>query len=172
MLKLYLIRHGLAGEYGSYFDDRVRPLTLEGQQKTHKVAKKLLNLGLKFDLILSSPLLRAKETAEILQQVGLSSQLETSKLLSPEGDLSSWLEWLNQWMTKSSDCSRDKLGQRTLALVGHEPNLSNWAETLLWGKAENKFILKKAGIIGLILPEQSPIGNSQVFWVTNPKLLL
>jgi phosphohistidine phosphatase len=56
--------------------------------------------------------------------------------------------------------------------VGHEPNLSLWAETLLWGKTNGVLTLKKAGVLGLTLPEQTPIGNSTLFWLTPPRFLL
>jgi len=58
-------------------------------------------------------------------------------------------------------------------LVGHQPNLGNWAEMLVWGTIKNKIIVKKAGIIGLSIPDQEmPIGNSELFLLTSPKWLL
>ncbi len=62
-----------------------RSLTKEGRQKTEKVAQKLVKLGLQFDLIVTSPLVRARQTAEILIKAGLSSQLEESSYLAPDG---------------------------------------------------------------------------------------
>jgi phosphohistidine phosphatase len=164
MTELYLIRHGLAGESGSYADDTQRPLTEEGQQKTHVIAKRLLQLQLQFDLILTSPLVRARQTAEILQEVGLGTQLEASSYLSPGGDFEGWLNWLKDWR---------KSNNTALALVGHEPDLSHWAEQLVWGKATGRLVLKKAGVIGINLPNSSnPIGKSELFWLTPPRLLL
>lgn len=163
-IDLYLIRHGLAGEHGSYANDDERPLTKEGKTKTRLVAQRLRDLGLQFDLILTSPLVRARQTAEILQEVGLSQQLEISPALAPGGNLSEWLEWLASTALTERPC---------LALVGHEPGLSTWAETLVWGSAKGALILKKAGAIGLTLPNTgSPIGNSDLFWLTPPRLLL
>ncbi len=81
-------------------------------------------------------------------------------------DISSWLvDWLEP---------RNYSQNTQLALVGHEPNLSNWAEILLWGeRQESRFVLKKAGMIGIKLPEAgSPLGHSQMFWLTPPKYLL
>ena len=117
-----------------------------------------------FRSILASPLLRAQQTAQILQTVGLSSQIEESATLAPSGDIGDWLKWYKQWQ---------ETGNSSLALVGHQPDLSNWAETLLWGRSQDALIVKKAGIIGLILPETgSPVGRSQMFWLTAPKFLL
>lgn len=161
---LYLIRHGLAGEHGSYANDNERPLTEEGKQKTQQVAHRLVALNLEFDLILTSPLVRAKQTAEILMESGLGKQLEEFRPLAPEGRIEDWLEWLSSWKPGKAGC---------LALVGHEPGLSTWAETLIWGNAKGAIELKKAGIIGLQLPKTgSPVDHSQLFWLAPPRFLL
>lgn len=159
---LFLIRHGLAGEHGSYANDNERPLTEAGRKKTKQVAKKLANLEIHFDLIQTSPLVRARQTAEILMEAGLSQELEEAACLA-NGDLEEWLPWLDNHPS-------DKY--QRLALVGHEPSLSQWAEVLIWGAAPGRMQLKKAGIIGLLLPEAgSPIGQSVLFWLTPPKFL-
>ncbi|NJK69913.1 MAG: phosphohistidine phosphatase SixA [Microcoleus sp. CSU_2_2] len=161
---LYLIRHGIAAEPEAYETDEERPLTKEGDRKTRKVAQRLYELEIQFDLILTSPLLRAKQTAQILQTVGLSTHIEESSALAPSEDIQNWLNWYKQWQETSS---------HSLALVGHQPDLGNWAETLLCGRSQDALILKKAGIIGLILPETgSPVGRSQMFLLTPPKFLL
>ncbi|MDX2215688.1 MAG: phosphohistidine phosphatase SixA [Oculatellaceae cyanobacterium bins.114] len=164
MTELYIIRHGLAGDHGSYPNDDERPLTDEGHRRTHKIAKRLRELDLQFDLILTSPLTRARQTADILQDRGLSDRLEESAELAPGGDFDKWLTWLDHWQhTKKNQ----------LAIVGHEPNLSEWAERLIWGEPKHQIILKKAGVIGLTLPsEGSPVGRSCLFWLTPPKFLL
>ncbi len=66
--ELFLLRHGLAGQHGDpkYKDDSLRPLTAEGREKMHRVALGMQTLGLKFDAVISSPYLRAKQTAEIV----------------------------------------------------------------------------------------------------------
>ncbi|MFN6518832.1 MAG: phosphohistidine phosphatase SixA [Nostoc sp. CreGUA01] len=163
-MELYLIRHGIAEDKDLGIKDEERSLTKEGRQKTEKVAHKLVKLSLSFDLILTSPLVRACQTAEILIAAGLSSQLEESSHLAPDGEISSWLkEWLEP---------RNYSQNTQLALVGHEPGLSNWAEILLWGEAKASLVLKKAGMIGIKLPESgSPLGRSQMFWLTPPKYL-
>ncbi len=162
-MELYLIRHGLAGQHGDYPNDDDRPLTQEGKRKTEHVAKRLLALGLQFDLILTSPLMRARQTAEIFKATHLGVALEVAGYLAPGGDLQSWHTWLEAWRTPG----------KTLALVGHEPDLSGWAELLIWGEVRDRIILKKAGAIGLVLPDTgSAISNSQLFWLTPPKFLL
>jgi phosphohistidine phosphatase len=163
-LDLYLIRHGLAGQFGDYTDDQERPLTAEGQRKTHQVAQRLVALEIRVDLILTSPLMRARQTAEILQAAGLSQQLEVSEELAPGGEIQAWLTWVDCWRSA---------GHTSLAIVGHEPNLSQWAELLVEGTARGNWILKKAGVIGVKLPTTGEaIGNSELFWLTPPRLLL
>lgn len=162
-LDLYLIRHGLAGEHGSYANDDDRPLTDEGLHKTRQIAKRLYALELRFDVILTSPLVRARQTADILLEAKLSKEVQQSPYLAPGGSLPEWLEWLQDWRSPNTNA---------LAIVGHEPNLSAWAETLIWGETKGRLTLKKAGMIGLTLPKQQPIGNSTLFWLTPPRFLL
>jgi phosphohistidine phosphatase len=162
--KLYLIRHGIAADKGTYASDSERPLTDKGRRETEKVAKRLQQLGLRFDLILTSPLVRSRQTAEILTAAKLSERIEASDYLAPNGDIYSWLRWLEGRTDNSGRC---------LALVGHQPNLSHWAEILVWGDAKEALVLKKAGVIGLSLPETgTPVGKSQMFLLTAPKWLL
>ena len=164
MTNLYFIRHGIAVDRGIYNNDEDRPLTPEGDRKTRKVAQKFDRLGIKFDRILSSPLVRARQTAEILHQQGLSSAVEEFNALSPSGDIQDWLSWYNQNVSAKN---------KTIALVGHQPDLGNWAEILVWGESREKLIVKKAGIIGITLPENAiVVGNSELFWLSPPKFLL
>ncbi len=161
---IYFIRHGIAADAENYATDAERPLTEIGDRKTHKIAQKFKQLGLHFNLILTSPLVRANQTAKILQANKLSSKVEEFIPLAPGGDINLWLQWLETWQPQAN---------RELALVGHQPNLVNWAEILIWGEARQVLILKKAGVIGVSLPEVgSPVGNSQMFWLTPPKFLL
>jgi phosphohistidine phosphatase len=90
-MELYLISHGIAEEHQPALKDEERKLTKEGREKTEKVASRLLKLDLNFDLILTSPLVRAHEIAEILIAVGLCSQLEISHHLTFEGNIKNWL---------------------------------------------------------------------------------
>ena len=161
-MQVYLVRHGIAAPRGTYSNDEKRPLTNQGRQKTVKVAERLLSVGVKFDLILTSPLVRASQTAEILQQVGLSTTIDTFDPLKPEGDIEQWLTWLQSWQPRNAN--------GTLALVGHQPNLGNWAETLIWGTIKQQIVVKKSGVIGLQLPNiGTPISRCTLFLLLSPK---
>ncbi|MFP4008195.1 MAG: phosphohistidine phosphatase SixA [Spirulinaceae cyanobacterium] len=157
-MKLYLIRHGIAAERGTYQNDEERPLVPLGFEKTQAVASRWQEIKLNFDLILTSPLIRARQTAEILQTAGLTSQIQEFSPLAPGGEIQQWLEWC------------DKNRYSNLALVGHQPDLGNWAEMLVWGSCQAKLILKKAGTIGLKVPEgQISLGCCEMFLLTGPK---
>ena len=163
-MELYLIRHGIAQERTSDRPDTERSLTAQGRKKTQLVAKKLYSLGLRFDLILTSPLVRSRQTAEILVESQLSDRCEESTYLAFDGDLLALLDWLEQQQYPQST---------KLALVGHQPNLGEWASILIGNQAEGAIVLKKVGIIGLTLPETgSPLARSQMFWLTPPKFLI
>jgi phosphohistidine phosphatase len=164
-ISLYLIRHGIAAEKEDGIKDRDRPLTPKGRKKTQAVAQQLKALGLEFSEILTSPLVRAGQTAEILLQEGLSHQVNVSQTLAPMGSFAEWLHWMRDYSQTEPEAA--------IALVGHEPDLSQWAELLIWSEARGVIELKKAGIIGLTLPDNiDPLGNSILFWLTPPKFLL
>lgn len=162
--EIYLIRHGIAADGSEYATDEERPLTEEGDRKTRQIAKQLNKLGLQFDIIFTSPLVRARQTAKILQAANLSKKIEEFSALAPNGDINTWLNWLETWPQTEPN---------KIALVGHQPDLGNWAEILVWAEAREVLVLKKAGIIGITLPQQGrPVGNSEMFWLTPPRFLL
>jgi phosphohistidine phosphatase len=162
MAEIYLIRHGIATEATEGENDAARPLTDIGCQKTLKVAQHLQEIGVQFDLILTSPLVRARQTAEILQKAKLSPKIVEFPALSPAGDLQDWVNW---WAS-----SRYNEGKSRLALVGHQPDLGNWTEKLVWGFSQGKLAVKKAGVVGVMLPETTtPIGSCELFLLVSPK---
>jgi phosphohistidine phosphatase len=165
---LYLIRHGIAVDLpilDSVISDELRSLNQVGRKKVAQVAVKLQKMELTFDLIITSPLVRARQTADILIDKQLSPKLEISEDLKPQGNLPAWLM---AWNARSIDT-----GICHLALVGHEPNLSEWAELLLFGQVRHKLILKKGGVIGLKFPiERLEIGAAQLHCLISPKYLV
>jgi phosphohistidine phosphatase len=165
MSQLYFIRHGIAADRNGFEHDFDRSLTQQGIEKTSAIIQRLAALGLCFDRVLTSPLVRAQQTAELLRGAGLCKAIEEFGALAPGGDVEALVSW---W----SGSSPVKAGE-TIAIVGHQPDLGQWAEWLLWGQAMEKLIVKKAGVIGL---EVSPLGLAcgmcELFWLTPPRLLL
>src|SRR5882762_5883878 len=98
-MKLYILRHGEAGEPDDpkYKNDAERPLTLKGIQRTKLLAHALRQMEITFDVILSSPLVRARETAEIVERgLRLQGRLELNEHLAPSGDVEKLLNQLNK----------------------------------------------------------------------------
>src|ERR1017187_5933090 len=116
-MELYLLRHGLAVEHGTpgFAEDSARPLTPKGRRQLRKIAAAMKQMGLDFDLILSSPLPRAKQTAEIVAaRLKLKKRLKFSNALAPGGDPAILFRQLE----------RTRPAPEKLLLVGHEPDLS------------------------------------------------
>jgi phosphohistidine phosphatase len=175
---LYLIRHGIAADLDPLISnsnellgataiasDELRPLTKVGRKKIEQVADRIRRLELKFDLIVTSPLVRAQQTANILFDKQLSPKLDVSEDLKPMGNIQSWL---TNWS------ERTDLGAiSTVALIGHEPSLSEWAELFTFGTVFHQLILKKGGIIGLKFPDdRMAIGAAQLTCLIPPKYLI
>lgn len=113
-MKLFLLRHGLAVEAGArrFAKDSERPLTPKGERKLWTIAEAVKALGLSFDRILSSPYLRASQTAEIIvAALGAQQELELSDTLAPAGSPAKLIEHLN----------RLNPAPESVLLVGHEP---------------------------------------------------
>ncbi len=163
MTEIYLIRHGLAGQFGDCEDDALRPLSEIGVKKTTKVAQRLKELGLRFNVILTSSYARSMETAIILQSIGLSETLEAIDELKPAGNIESIIEHLQSM--------RDRI--QSIAVVGHEPDLTRLAAQLIVGRNCENLVLKKAGVMGLSTPVDGDLtGQCQLFWLSPPRLLL
>ena len=96
-MRLSLLRHGIAADRGSpeYENDSERPLTPKGERRMRRIAKGIQASGLSYDLILSSPYLRAKQTAEIVA-AGLSTPegVILAETLTPEGNPRQLIETL------------------------------------------------------------------------------
>ncbi|MCP9849944.1 histidine phosphatase family protein [Cyanobium sp. Morenito 9A2] len=128
--ELLLLRHGRAQERTSDLDDTTRALTPEGRRRSGLVLERLLAIGLRCDHMVSSPLVRARQTAELALAAGLVDRLEISSSLAPGGSPEPLLR--GPW--------------RRLALVGHEPDLSELAARLLDAPA-GSLRLRKAGVV-------------------------
>jgi phosphohistidine phosphatase len=163
-MQLYLIRHGQAEDRSAGGDDADRVLTPAGEKEMRRVARRLAELGIRIDHTATSPLARARQTAEALLAAGVTPAVEEEKFLAGNGTFDDLRAWLGR---------RRREGAASVALVGHQPGLGEWAETLLCGEVRGRIQLKKAGLIALELPESgSAPGACRLVWMTSPKLLL
>jgi len=143
--------------------DSERPLVAEGRKQVMRLAQRLQGLAIRWKQIQTSPFVRARETAGILREAGLAQKVEPVAQLAPAGELTDWLPALTQW--------RDAKGG-DLAAVGHFPNLAHWAESLAFGEARGRLVLKAAGVIALEIPQSGALlGNCELFWLSSPALL-
>jgi phosphohistidine phosphatase len=136
-VELYLIRHANAlalGERG-ITDDAERPLSEQGEDQAHSLAMGLRSRGITFDGIISSPLVRAKQTADILVRDGSPAppEIQICDGLLPDARPRKLARFL-----------KNRAGQR-LALIGHCPHLPQFAAWLIGGK-KAQLDLAKSGV--------------------------
>jgi phosphohistidine phosphatase len=159
-ISLYLIRHGVAAERGEAWpDDSKRPLVQRGVVRLRQAAAALTGLKVSFDVILTSPLARARQTADLLA-AGLSSHppIHTIESLSPGGSYAAFLDDLARHSRRSH-----------IACVGHEPDLGQFAARLLGAKRPIEF---KKGAICRIDLDALPLGGAgHLRWFVTPRML-
>jgi phosphohistidine phosphatase len=161
-MQLYIVRHGIAidREAPKCPPDPERYLTEEGIEKTKQVAKGIAALGISPDLMLSSPYVRAMQTAEIFAHALDYSKpkIRRTDLLLPGGES----------LLLYKELSKDKQSS-TIFCFGHAPHLDDFIATGL-GSKHRLTQLKKAGVALLELKRISP-PSGQLVWLAPPKLL-
>jgi phosphohistidine phosphatase len=160
-MDLYLLRHAIAEERSGSQPggDSQRRLTNHGARKMHRVAKGMKALELEFDLILSSPYLRAKETAEIVAKVfDQDKVLQLAPALTPDGNPRDLIE----------DLIRDHPRRKHILVVGHEPYLSSLISLLLSGKTDMSITLKKGGLCRLTVEKLHYGRCATLEWLLTP----
>jgi len=159
-MDLLILRHGDAGRHSTAPGDFKRSLTTEGQQEIIGISNGLKSLGVELDHILSSPLLRAKQTAEILaKSIKFKGKIEELDALKPEGnklELYSILSRLKQ--------------DSVVLLVGHEPYLSEIISEAI-SQSDCRIDLKKAGLARIKILSTLPKIKGELRWLLSPKHL-
>jgi phosphohistidine phosphatase len=159
-LELYLIRHGVAADRGEeYPDDSKRPLTSDGISQLRKQAKALDALDIGFDHIITSPLVRTRQTADVFaEHLKSKPSVSNSDALAPAGTPAGVLQELGKHMRKAR-----------IALVGHEPNIGELAARLIGSRTPLAF--KKGAICRIDFEVFPPKGSGQLRWFVTPKML-
>ncbi len=160
--QLYVMRHGIAVARGdpNFADDTKRPLTPEGKKKLKGVSRGLFRLGLCVDSIISSPLIRASETAAIVAEVFAPGvTVKTSDFLRPGGSLQALLTSL----AKQAD-------HRRVLVIGHEPDLSDGVAKLI-GNARANFQFKKGGCCRIDFEKFPPRPPGKLIWWLTPRVM-
>ncbi|MGC4082848.1 MAG: phosphohistidine phosphatase SixA [Vicinamibacterales bacterium] len=160
MVQLYLIRHAIAEERSDAWpDDTLRPLTDTGQSRMRKIAKGLVRLGVRFDVVLTSPLVRARQTAEIVA----AAYEETPTIvdvaaLGPDASHAELLTALKKHARKKS-----------VALVGHEPDLGTTAARLIGSRKPLE--LRKGAVCRIDVTRLPPTAPGALRWFATPSML-
>jgi phosphohistidine phosphatase len=163
-MDLYIIRHAIAVDEATsdYESDSERPLTDKGRKKMRQIAKALRHLGVEFDIILSSPYIRACETSEILADVfKMKSKIAFSDHLIPLGNPELLIGEINEKHTVDS-----------LAIVGHEPHLSTLVGLLIADSSKIEMTLKKGGVCYLSADNLHQDHRATLEWLLTPGILV
>ena len=162
-MKIYLIRHSNTVDPGTpgYEDDSLRPLTEKGRGKMKDIAYALKAMDVQPDLIVSSPYIRARETAEIVAKVlKYKQELTFSDTLVPTGNADQIIGEINE-----------KYSVDEIVLVGHEPCLSGLIGTLTAGNPDLAINLRKGGICCLSADDLRIERKAVLEWLLTPKIL-
>lgn len=154
-MELYFLRHGIAANDSPDGSDASRPLTDEGIAKMRVEARGMQRLGIGLDVLLASPLLRARQTAEI---VGAALQCDTqiADALTSGCDAARLLDLLRQ----HADAAR-------VMVVGHEPDFSDMIGTLTGGSR----VAVKKGALARVDLDSLDTGAGMLVWLIQPAAL-
>jgi phosphohistidine phosphatase len=158
---LYFLRHGIAVDHGAAgFSEETRPLTKEGEEKMHRAAEGMKRLELSFDVLMSSPLVRARQTAQMVQKlIHPKKEVEIEPLLLPGKFLLDFLKRLRGRKEKS------------FLLVGHEPSMSEWIHELLKGGPQSSIEMKKGALCQVRVDLDLRGWNSELIFLASSKML-
>jgi len=158
--ELYIIRHAVAEERGDAWpDDAKRPLTEDGTSRMRKAARGVSRLGVTLDVVVTSPLVRAKQTAEIVAAaMNPRPPIVTAESLGAEGTFQEIIADL------------EKQSRRTrIAIVGHEPGIGEFAARLIGSRHPIEF--KKGAVCRVDVDALPPSGPGDLRWLLTTKIL-
>jgi phosphohistidine phosphatase len=158
-MDLYLIRHADAlpvGQAGITADED-RPLSEEGKAQAKALAAALRRQGVQLDKVVTSPLLRARQTAEgmLLAWGKSTADLHPCNELAPGGKRGKLARFLRE------------LGGKAIALVGHQPDLGECAAWLI-GSKKARIEMAKGGVAYIISGEEPAKGSGTLVWLATP----
>ena len=161
-MNIFILRHGIAVERDEWNskNDAERPLTAEGKKQLRKTCRALGKMELDFNLIISSPFMRAKQTAEIVaDKLKLKKMLKFSDELQPSGSVKNLFRQLDDL----------KPAPENILLVGHEPYLSELISLLISGVETVAIDFKKGGLCKLEVEKLRTGKCAALAWLLTPK---
>ena len=164
-MELFVIRRAIAEPLGKEndFSDEKRALTVEGRNRMREVVKGLVKLGVEVDLIMTSPLARAVETAEIVATaVGLSKkEIKQTTNLAPGASAANLFAEI-----------KSHAGVEAIALIGHQPDPGGLISRIIQSDGGALSIqLKKGGVCCLNVTETVPTLRGDMVWLLTPRQL-
>jgi phosphohistidine phosphatase len=159
-MEVILIRHAEAGERDAtqYPNDDLRPITTDGRRKQTAIARAMEKMGIEFGFLVTSPLVRAMQTAEVLADVfGFDETAQTSDALGHGCTPASLLKLLAKFPPDAA-----------VALVGHEPALSKVAAALISPSGDADIRLRKSGVIGIAFDGAAEAGTGTLEYHLKP----
>ena len=175
-MKLLIIRHGKAEDREVYHrvsherSDHLRPLTKEGKKQWAEVSQWLQGQVSKIDEIWTSPLVRAQETTQILQKYYSKASVYEKQELEPQNPPEKILQVLDKFLWGENTTFQESLP--CVAIVGHEPHLSQTLCELISTPFQGNIGFKKAGIAMVNFSGHHGKGQSELKWLVTPKLVL
>lgn len=153
---VYFLRHASAGEKKLKDDDK-RPLDKEGIEQCGHIGRLLAALDVQPDLVLSSPLKRATQTASLVaNELGYESKIQIEPALRPTSSYDAFREML-----------RHAAKLEAIIVVGHNPNLSRFLSLLVSNGSNDRWMEMKKGSVARV--DYSP-KNSTLDWMITPKI--
>jgi phosphohistidine phosphatase len=152
-MQLLVIRHAKAVDHIAGESDAARALTPEGRRKMQRAAAGLAGIVPRIDLIATSPLVRARQTAGIVAAAYPEVVRIESDLLAPGGDPQAIGDWL---------LARD---DEIIAVVGHEPDLGELVSWMLSGERRSFVAMKKGAVCSLALSRSPAAGAARLMWL-------
>jgi phosphohistidine phosphatase len=163
-MELFLLRHGEAGKrMPANSKDYGRTLTVAGKEEIEEIGKAMAKLGYEFDLIATSPLVRARDTASIVSKaLEKKAEPEEWSELSPEGSREALYRRLSKLRPETS-----------VLCVGHEPYLTTAISEMTSREGQSpagfRIVLKKGGLAKLSLTAFSPRATGELRWLLTPR---
>ncbi len=161
--ELCIMRHGIAVTRGSaeFPDDSKRPLTPDGKRKMKEIAQGLSRVGFAPDWVVTSPLVRAVETAEIVaESLGSNLAMDFCEALRPGGSAEALIAFLAKHPNR-----------KRVLVVGHEPDLSELATRLIGVGRHANVAFKKGGCCLINFDALPPKSPGRLVWWLTPRAL-
>ena len=159
-MEVILIRHAKAEtrDANTWPDDDERPLTAEGRAEQRAAARAMKKMGIKFDFLVTSPLLRARETADLVAKgYRWTEPPQVAEELGHEYSPGAVVKFLAKFPPDAA-----------VALVGHEPDLSDLTGSLISKNCDVNIAVKKSGVVGIEFDGSAELGKGTLLYHLKP----